>query len=156
MSAPIKAGDSSVERISKLLPADITAAFLSVRQALVEYYHDPLDQAAPIFWMFVVILVLAIPYFYFQCKIRNAIQIVYLCLSYSVFALTIANTDFMNYLPDLSDVIKVTSIALPIIWTFLITNIFNSMIGIKIETRQIGGGMTPWMSGFPRYSSSPA
>lgn len=134
MSAPIKSDDSAMERVTKLLPADITAAFLSAKEAIAAFYGDPLDRAAPIFWTFIVILLLSVPYFYFYSRINNIPHILFLCASFIVFALSIANTDFMNFIPSWAGGIKVTSIALPILWAFLISNIFIGMLGTKVES----------------------
>ena len=134
MSAPIKPDDSPIERVSKLLPADVTAAFLSAKEAIAAYYGDPLDRAMPIFWTFVVILFLSVAYFYFYSKITSIPHIVFLCLSFVVFALSLANTDFMNVFPAGASVIKVTSIVLPIMWAFLISNIFLGILGSKVES----------------------
>ena len=135
MSAPIKSDDSAIERVSKLLPADVTAAFLSVKEALSAYYNDPAERAAPVFWTFVAILLLSIAYFYFYNKITNIPHISFLCISYVVFALSLASTDFMNFFPAAASVIKITSIALPILWAFLISNIFLGIVGSKVESR---------------------
>jgi len=140
MSAPIKPDDSPIERVTKLLPADVTAAFLSAKEAIAAYYGDPLDRAAPIFWTFVVILLLSIAYFYYYSKITNIPHIAFLCLSFIVFSLSLANTDFMNFFPSWATGIKVTSIALPILWAFLISNIFIGIFGTKIETKSTAGG----------------
>src|SRR5215210_7118135 len=96
MSAPIKSGDTAIERVTKLLPADVTAAFISTKESLAAFYGDPLDRAQPILWTFAIILVLSIFYFRYYGKITSVSHIVFLCLSFVVFALSLANTDFMN------------------------------------------------------------
>jgi hypothetical protein len=132
MSAPIKPDDNAIERVSKLLPADVTAAFLSAKEALAAYYVDPSDRAAPIFWTFFAILVMCPLYFRYYSKITSVPHIIFLCLSFIVFALSLANTDFMNFFPPLAGTIKVTSIALPILWAFIISNIFAGVLGDKV------------------------
>lgn len=136
MSAPIKSSDNAIERVTKLLPADITAAFLSAKEALSAYYVDPFDRAAPVFWTFFAILLLSPFYFYFYSKIKNVFHIAFLAISFIVFALSLASTDFMNFFPIWASTgIKVSSIVLPILWAFLISNIFIGVLGAKVESK---------------------
>ena len=134
MSAPIKPDDSAIERVTKLLPADVTAAFLSAKEAIAAYYGDPADSALPVVWTFAVILLLSTAYYRFYNKITSIPHIVFLCLSFVVFALSLAHTDFMNVFPAAATSIKVTSIILPILWAFLISNIFAGILGTKVES----------------------
>jgi hypothetical protein len=134
MSAPIKSDDTTIERVSKLLPADVTAAFLSGKEALAAYYNDPAERAGPIFWMFLVILILSPFYFRFYSKITSVPHIIFLSLSFVVFALSLANSDFRNVFPGLAEPIKVTSIVLPILWAFLISNIFVGVLGDRVAS----------------------
>jgi hypothetical protein len=140
MSAPIKAQDSVPERLSKLLPADITAAFLSAKAGIVTYIKDPIPQSGPVFWTFVAILFIAPFYFRHVTKVRNLAHLIFLCASFVVFALSIATTQFVTYLSsvhwgiDGTDMtLNVIAIVLPILWVFLVANIFLSMLGNKVE-----------------------
>lgn len=134
VSAPIKSDDSALDRVTKLLPADITAAFLSAKQALAAFYSDPYERAEPIVLTVVAIFVLSIFYFRFYSHITNVLHIAFLCLSFIVFAIALANTDFMNFFPGLASPIKATSIVLPILWAFLISPIFSGVLGNRVES----------------------
>lgn len=135
MASPIKADDSALDRVTKLLPADITAAFISARQALAAFYNDPYDRAGPIFYTFLAILFLSVFYFRFYSGITNSLHILFLCLSFIVFSVALANTDFMNYFPAAANTIKITSIVVPILWAFLISNIFAGVLGNKVTSQ---------------------
>lgn len=132
MSAPIGTNDTTAERISKLLPADVTAAFLSAKGALVQYYGTP-EAAAPVWWTFVSILLLCPFYFFYVTKVKNYLQIAFMCLTFIVFALSIADIEFINYFPRLQGPIRIVSIVLPVLWAFLIARIFVEAMGDKVE-----------------------
>jgi hypothetical protein len=132
MASPIKPDDSSEERITKLLPADVTAAFLSAKAALVAFFGTP-DDAPPVFWTFVTILVLCPFYFWFVTKVTNYFQIGFLCLTFIVFGLSIADLQFINYFPNYQVPIKIISIVLPVLWAFLISRIFIGALGKNVE-----------------------
>ena len=98
MSAPIRAQDSTQERLSKLLPADITAAFLSAKAGILALVSNPADTAAPVFWTFIAILVISPFYFWYVTNVKNLVHIVFLCLSFVVFAISIATSQLVAYL----------------------------------------------------------
>lgn len=62
MSAPIRPQDTAEERLTKLLPADVTAAFLSANAGLVAFFGEP-GAAGPVFWTFVAIVAICPPLF---------------------------------------------------------------------------------------------
>jgi hypothetical protein len=137
MAAPIRSEDSAQERITKLLPADITAAFLSAKAGLIAGAGG--ERASTyIFWTFISILILSPAYFWYVTRARNLLQVLFLMLSFVVFAVSIADVQFTNYLqttfPDLKAelVIKVIAIVLPILWVFVISQIFVSALGDKV------------------------
>jgi hypothetical protein len=138
MSGPIRKDDTVEERMSKLLPADVTAAFLSAKAGLVTAYGD--GGYGYVFWTFVAILAICPLYFWFVTKAKNYFQISFLCGTFLVFALSIASKEFAGYLQGLSPrlagigpVIDVISIVLPTLWVFLITRIFLEAMGSKVE-----------------------
>jgi hypothetical protein len=134
MAAPIHTADSPQEKISKLLPADITAAFLSAKAGLIAGAGG--ERASTyIFWTFISILILSPAYFWYVTRARNILQVLFLMLSFVVFAVSIADVQFTNYLesafPNLKaePVIKVIAIVLPILWVFVISQIFVAALG---------------------------
>jgi hypothetical protein len=132
MPAPIRSSDTPQDRLSKLLPADVTAAFLSAKAGLDAFFHE--HASWPVFWTFVTILLLCVPYFIYVSKIKNVFHIAFLLLSFVVFALSIAETDFINVLPEAWKIlIKVAAIVLPFLWTFLISQIFLGALGSRVE-----------------------
>jgi hypothetical protein len=140
MAAPIRAHDSAEDRISKLLPADVTAAFLSAKAGLVQALGE--NAAEAVFWTFISILILCPFYFWFVTKAKNYFQVAFLCLTFVVFAISIADTQFIGYLQQyrlLANVggsINVISTVLPILWAFLISRIFVEAIGSRVERGQ--------------------
>ena len=133
MAAPIHTADSPQEKIAKLLPADITAAFLSAKAGLIAGAGE--RASTYIFWTFISILILSPAYFWYVTRARNILQVLFLMLSFIVFAVSIADVQFTNYLqvafPDLKSeqVIKVIAIVLPILWVFVISQIFVAALG---------------------------
>jgi hypothetical protein len=126
MASPIRAEDSSSDKVAKLLPADITAAFLSAKAGLQNFLPQAADSAPYIFWTFVLILVLAPFYFWFASDVRRWFQLTFLCASFVVYAVSIAASDFavffaMNGLANAQVVTNVVAIVLPIVWAFIIT-----------------------------------
>jgi hypothetical protein len=72
--------------------------------------------------------------------VRNFFQIGFLALSFVVFAISIADKQFTAYLKDFSrwdiePIIKTISIVLPILWAFLISQIFVEALGDKVTVR---------------------
>ncbi|MGL9619889.1 hypothetical protein QRQ56_17900 [Bradyrhizobium sp. U531] len=118
-----KSGDTPQDRLAKLLPGDVTAAFLSAKVALVAQAND---KAAPyVFWTFVVVLFLCPFYFWFVTKAKSAFHTFFLTASFAVFAISIANVEFEAYFKDTipQPVIRAVAIVLPILWTYLVTQI---------------------------------
>lgn len=132
MSAPIRTNDNSFERVTKLLPADVTAAFLSAKAGLVSFIGNP-EAAGPIFWTFLTILALCPFYFWYVNKIRNAYQIAFMCMSFIIFSISIANIQFMAFFDGFQNAINIISIVLPILWAFLLSRIFVEALGSKME-----------------------
>ena len=119
--------DGPRDRIAKLLPGDVTAAFLSAKAALISVAGE--QAAVYVFWTFVAILVLCPFYFRYVTRARNAFHVTFLTLSFVVFAISIADTQFTAFFnkafapADLQPPIKAIAIVLPILWTYLITQI---------------------------------
>jgi hypothetical protein len=137
VAAGINATDTVQERLTKVLPADVTAAFISADQAFKAAFGDPFAAAGPIFWSFAAILLLCPIYFRFVTGIKNYLHVAFLCASFVVFAFAIASTSFENYfggfLPDaVTDLVQPIAIGLPILWAFIISNIFVHWIGDRI------------------------
>ena len=137
VAAPISTSDSVTDRVSKLLPADITAAFLSAKASLLAGMGEPNADAA-IFWTFITILLIAPLYFWFVSKVRNPPQLIFLALSFIVFAVSIADKQFTAFLGksityDLEAPIRIAAIVLPFLWAFIISQIFVAALGGKIE-----------------------
>ena len=143
MSAPIRPEDSPQERIAKLLPADITAAFLSAKAALIAGAGE--SAASYIFWTFVAIIVISPFYFWYVTKVKSFLQIGFLIIAFVVFAISIADKQFtaflQNVLPslDVEPVIRMTAIVLPILWAFLIAQIFVAAMGDKVASDNQAG-----------------
>lgn len=128
-------GDSPQDRLAKLLPRDVTAAFLSAKAALVTVAGE--DAGVYVFWTFVAILVLCPFYFYYVTQARSRFHVTFLTRSFVVFAISIAATEFIAYFNKIFDPLDfeapVTAIAivLPILWTYLVTQI--SVAALKNE-----------------------
>jgi hypothetical protein len=88
---------SSTVQISKLLPADLTAAFLSAKAGLIAALGEP-PADGPIFWTFIGILVLSPFYFRFVTKAQSRLHIAFLSATFIVFAISIAYKQFSAYL----------------------------------------------------------
>lgn len=134
---PIQKEDTTQDRIAKLLPADLTAAFLSAKAALLTAYGDGAN--GYVFWTFVSVLFLAPFYFRFVNKVTNQIQLIFLSMTFCVFALSIAYKEFSAYLSSfeilagVGIVIDVAAIVVPILWVFVVSRIFIGAIGKKVE-----------------------
>jgi hypothetical protein len=122
------ASDSAAARFSKLLPADLTAGFLSAKAGLLAALGEPAADE-PIFWTFAGILILSPFYFYFVVKTRSRLQIAFLSATFVVFAISIADKQFSAYLTGfeaLSGIafgLTALAIVLPILWVFLVAPI---------------------------------
>lgn len=124
--------DSPQDRLAKLLPGDVTAAFLSAKGALVA--STPADDVNKyVIWTFVAIIVLCPVYFRYVLGITSRLHYVFLTLSFVVFGLSIANTEISaalrNVVPE--SAIHAAGIVLPILWTYIVTQI--SVSALKYE-----------------------
>jgi hypothetical protein len=137
MSGPIRKEDTPQERVAKLLPADLTAAFLSAKAGLITAYGE--SGYGYVFWTFIAILLVCPFYFWFVSKAKNYFQIAFLCGTFVVFSFSIADKQFAGYLQGfqplvgIGTVIDVMSIVLPTLWVFLISRIFLEALGAKLE-----------------------
>jgi hypothetical protein len=115
LAAPIRGDDTVVERLSKVLPADVTAAFLSAKAALLSAIGEP-NADSYIFWTFILFLVACPFYFWFVSDTKNKWQIIFLCMSFIVFAISIAYNEFAAFLAsDMIEPILIgTAIVVPI------------------------------------------
>jgi len=140
MAAPIRKEDSSQEKIAKLLPADITAAFLSAKASLDTAYGD--NANGYVFWTCILLLALCPFYFWFVNKIRSHIQIAFLSTTFLVFALSIASKQFSAYassfrlLAASGIFIEVAAIVVPVLWVFVVSRIFLEFAGARVEMDQ--------------------
>jgi hypothetical protein len=140
MAGPIKAEDNNQEKIAKLLPADITAAFLSAKASLDTAYGDQANNK--VFWTFLAVLALCPFYFWFVNQVRHRWQVFFLCCTFFVFALSIASKQFSAYLSSfeisagIGPFIDVLAIVLPVLWVFVVARIFLQLAGGNIELKQ--------------------
>ena len=122
------ADDSPAVKFAKLLPADLTAAFLSAKAGLIAALGET-EAAGSVFWTFVGILILSPFYFHYVVKPRTRLQVAFMSATFVVFAVSIADTSFRAYLTGFSYlswtdfVIKATAIVLPTLWVFLVAPI---------------------------------
>jgi hypothetical protein len=146
MASPIQANDNSLDRFSKLLPADVTAAFISTKAALVTAVPAETQYWA-VFFSFVFILLMCPPYFKYVSKIDNRWHRYFLVGSAGVFAFALADKQVADVLISVFGVLDkngtylkasavtpiVTGIAivLPILWTLLVSQIAMSAISDK-------------------------
>jgi hypothetical protein len=120
--------ESPTTKFAKLLPADLTAAFLSAKAGLIASLGET-EAASSIFWTFVGILVLSPFYFRYVVKTTTRLRIAFMSATFVVFAVSIADTSFRTYLTGFSFlswtdfVIKATAIVLPTLWVFLVAPI---------------------------------
>jgi hypothetical protein len=116
--------DTPQDRLAKLLPGDVTAAFLSSKVALEAATTDAVQRSAYVFWTYIAILVLCPLYFWFVAKAKSRFHITFLTVSFAVFGLSIAHVEFagqLSFIPP--EVVKAAAIVLPILWTYLVTQI---------------------------------
>jgi hypothetical protein len=146
MASPIQASDSSLDRFSKMLPADVTAAFISTKAALVTAMPGE-TQYYPIIGSFVLILLLCPLYFKYVSKIDNRWHRYFLVASAGVFAFALADKQIANFLGSVfgaidrsGTILNATSVApvvtgiaivLPILWTLLVSQIAMSVVSDK-------------------------
>src|ERR1043165_9102292 len=90
MSREIKSNDEYLDRLYKLLPAEVTGAYIAIRTLI-----DPTtnDNDKYLFFFGGVILVLAPFVYYWVLKISDWVQVAFLTFSYVVWA---ANIDVLK------------------------------------------------------------
>ena len=138
MPAPIQSNDSGLDRFSKMLPADVTAAFISVKAALLTSFNAEL-QHYPVVISFLVILVLCPFYFQHVTKINNRWHRYFLVLTSAVFAFALADNQIAAFTIDIlstvgintvavNPMVKALAIVLPILWTLIISQVALSAL----------------------------
>ncbi len=139
MAAPIQSTDTTMDKFTKLLPADVTAAFISTKAALGAAAPGG-NSNAPIFWTFLVILCLCPLYFKRVGKVVNFWQRLFLLVSSIIFALSLANKELVGFFIDLAKMYPglaisapsieptITGLAIvaPILWTLIVSQIATS------------------------------
>lgn len=139
MPAPIQSSDTGLDRFSKMLPADVTAAFISTKAALSSAF-DADQEHAPVVISFLIILVLCPFYFQYVLKITNTWHRYFLVATSAVFAFSLANAQVGTVLDKLLSRISIQTVwvnptvdamaaVLPILWTLLISQIALSALG---------------------------
>jgi hypothetical protein len=117
--------ESSATRVAKLLPADLTAAFLSAKAGL-EAAMNQTESQSPVFWTFVAMLAVSPFYFRFVNRIRDRVHISFLAATFAVFATSIAYTSFIGYLGGLltgynvNNILTAIAVVLPSMWAFVV------------------------------------
>lgn len=120
--------EAAPAKLAKLLPADLTAAFLSAKAGLIMAMGEP-DADGPIFWTFVGILAISPFYFRWVVKARTRLQIVFLSVTFIIFAISIAQSQFASYLGGFTALagiafpLAAVAIVLPTLWVFLVAPI---------------------------------
>jgi hypothetical protein len=129
MSVPIRQEDQLYQRITKLLPADITAAFIAIKSAIpaVNVQNDWVVYGA------VVILLLSPAYFFFVLKTRSAIHICFLMATYVIFVMSLAPIEIGNVFPDLKSAIHGLNVIATPIWVFVVTPIVAEVLKVPLE-----------------------
>src|SRR5690554_1657961 len=124
MSVPIRQDDQLYQRITKLLPADITAAFIAIKSAIpaVNVSNDWVVYGA------FVILLLSPAYFIFVLKTQSALHICFLMVTYVVFVMSLAPIELGNVLPDLRSSIHGVNVIASPIWVFIVTPIVAEVL----------------------------
>lgn len=129
MSLPITQTDDVSQRITKLLPADLTAAFIAIFGAVpaAGISGDWIVYGA------IAIAVLAPFYFYFVLETRNAFHIAFLLCTFLVFVVTLDPTNIGNVLPSLRPALGGISVIISPIWVFLVTPIAAKVLKAQLE-----------------------
>lgn len=141
MAGQIKKTDTNIDRLSKLLPADVTGAFLSAKAGIIAFFNDPTVSASPIVWTFLIILLLCPFYFRYVSGVGSKLQNMFLMASFVVFAISIASNQFIIFAHSweetigysLKTPINLIAIVLPILWVSIITQIALGMMGDTME-----------------------
>jgi hypothetical protein len=136
MSTTISSQDNNAQRIVKLLPADLTAAFLAIK---VGVQTAKLPEAY-VFYGAVLILLIAPFYFRVMLKVNNTLHIGFLLVTFAIFATNVATQEFgatcsvtFNFGPGCWNPIWAISIVILPIWVFLVTPIVATTLGNKLE-----------------------
>ena len=146
MAAPISASDNGLDRFSKMLPADITAAFISTKAALLSAVPAETQHYA-VFLTFLFILCLCPYYFRYVSKIDNRWHRYFLIASSIVFAFALADKQIAAFFGSIfgwidkdgvflkaasvSPIVAGIAIVLPILWTLLVSQIAMSAVSDK-------------------------
>ena|ERR1051326_2929120 len=128
MSAPIEQNDSISQRITKLLPADITAALLGIKGALSL-------TTVPEYWLIYggfLIAILSPFYFWIVVETRNFLHIGFLVVSYLIFFMSIAPIELGNFFPAQRPNIEGLNVIITPIWVFLVTPIIAKLLGKRL------------------------
>jgi hypothetical protein len=132
VSSGIKDGDTPADRFAKVLPADVTAAFMSIRAGLDALGESELITKSLVVSFF-AILFLCPFYFRILMDVKSWLQNAFLCISFVIFGLSIANHDFAKYLgPAWEFPVTVASVVLPVVWAFIISPMFLKVFGDKL------------------------
>jgi hypothetical protein len=124
-----------------MLPADVTAAFISTKAALTSAFEAEREHD-PIVISFLIILVLCPLYFRYVLKITNVWHRYFLVATSAVFAFSLANAQVGTTLTHLlarmsvqalwiNPTVDAMAAVLPILWTLLISQIALSALGDK-------------------------
>jgi hypothetical protein len=130
MSAPIDNNDNISQKITKLLPADITAALLGIKTGIT---NTSLSEDWIVYGG-IVIALLAPAYFYFVVKTTNPLHIIFLVLTYLIFFLSIAPIEIGNVFQFARQFILGTNIIITPIWVFIVTPIIAQVLGRELVT----------------------
>ncbi|QOZ75331.1 hypothetical protein XH83_07685 [Bradyrhizobium sp. CCBAU 53351] len=125
-----------------MLPADVTAAFISTKASLGSAFQAPEQQNYPVVISFLVILCLSPLYFRHVTKIANRWHRYFLVGTSAVFAISLANAQLASVLIDaigalhiptenVNPIVSAMSAVLPILWTLIISQIALSALSDK-------------------------
>jgi hypothetical protein len=128
MSTPIEPSDTPSQRITKLLPADITAALIAIKSGVP---GTNLSENWVVYGA-IVIGILSPLYFYFVLQTKNAFHITFLVASFVVFTIAIAAIEIRNMVPAYEELVQGLQLILTPIWTFIVTPIFGAMLGKQL------------------------
>ena len=121
-----------------MLPADVTAAFISVKAALLTSFNADL-QHYPVVISFLVILVLCPFYFQHVTKINNRWHRYFLVLTSAVFAFALADNQIAAFTIDILSTAGINTVPsirwsrrwrsfCPILWTLIISQVALSAL----------------------------
>jgi hypothetical protein len=97
----VEPSDSNEQRLLKVIPAEVVAAYLGVR-ATIDQTSNRDD--AYLLGFAVIILILMVPYFKFALKVRDNIQVVFAMFTYVVWAANIDITRIVNRKQQISEI----------------------------------------------------